>query len=169
MLLWHPDCYCRYRFLRAMVSNDSWTVSTQAASCSHRTPHCHKIYSFIHWLEPQTCADCSAMPLLSPLHYSSQWTLIQKLMPQLSYTSFRNILLAHCCKKTACQSDIVSSKCHQHYSCQQNNTLTWSCLLQMAYSLGSPPQRPYKTMSSHTSGTIFNWWQDVPGRKPTSS
>ena len=90
-------------------------------------------------------------------------------MPQLSYASCWTILLAHFCKTTVCRSEIVLSQCHQNYSRQQNNSSTWSFLLQLTYSLVSPPQRPYKNPSSHTNKASFHWWKDVPGRNLTSS
>ena len=95
--------------------------------------------------------------------------MIQALMPQLSSASFWTRLLAHCFKTTICRSEIVSSQCHQHDFYQRNNALTWIFLLQLEYSLGSTPQRTYKTLSSHTTGTCFHWWQYVMGRNPTSS
>ena len=147
----------------------SWKVSTRAASYSHRPPCFHKRYLLIHQSEPQTYAGCSAMTILSPVHYSLQWNMIQTLIPQLNYIYCWTRLLAHCFKTTLCQSEIVLSQCHHHDSRQQKNRSIWSCLLQLEYYLGFTPQRPYKTPSSHTAGTCFIWWQDVPGQNPTSS
>ena len=98
---------------------DYCTVSTWNALCSHRPPQFHKIYFLIHRSEPQTYAACRKMSLLSALHYLLQWTLIQTLMPQMSYDSWWTRLLVHYCKTTACRSEIVSSQCHQHYLRQQ--------------------------------------------------
>ena len=136
----------------------SWKVWTQVASCSHRPPCCHKRYLLIHRSESQTCAACRAMSMISPLNSSSQWTMIQTLMPQLRSAYCWTILLALCCKKIVFRYEIVWSQCHQHNLRQQKNASTWICLLELVYSLGMSPRNSYKTHSSHTAGTCFHWW-----------
>ena len=124
--------------------DDSWKVLTQAAPWSHRPLFYQKINLLIHILDPQTCAACRTMLILSPLNYSSHWTLFQMLMPKRSSSSCWTRWLSHCGKTTVCRSDIFLYQCHQHDSRQQKNDSIRSWPLQLAYYLGSPPLSPIK-------------------------